>query len=335
MAEIRERRKDFQAQARVVAKRLFRHENAVLVVILVIMVAVMAGLTGGRSISLTNVRNVLLNSATRGVAAVGQAFVILTAGIDLSVGGLALMCALLGAKLVTERPEHLLAYPAPLSLAIPLMLLTGVGIGAVNGTLVSRVHVPPLIVTLSMWIMSRGGGLIISEGHHIMGIPRSIAFFGQGYIVGVPVPVITFIVIAVVAYFVLNYTTFGRSVYVVGGNPVSAHLSGINVPRILFSVYLISGFMAAVAGLITLSRNLMATNLMVSGLELDSIASVVVGGVSLFGGRGNLIGVVIGVIIIGIISNGMIVMAIDPALQELVKGSVIFAAVAADTLRRR
>jgi ribose/xylose/arabinose/galactoside ABC-type transport system permease subunit len=335
MAETSDKTEGRQTQARNIARRIFRHENAVLVIILVIMLAVMAGITGGRSIDPTNVMNVLLGSAARGVVAIGQAFVILTAGIDLSVGGLALMCALLGAKLVTERPEHLLAYPAPLGLAIPLMLLTGLGVGLLNGSLVSRVHIPPLIVTLGMWIITGGGGLIISEGHHIMGIPRSLAFFGQGYIGPIPVPVVVFIVAAVIAYFVLNYTTFGRDIYAVGGNPVSAYLSGINVPRILTSVYIISGFMAALAGLITLSRNLMATNLMVSGLELDSIASVVVGGVSLFGGRGNLIGVVIGVIIMGVVNNGLIVMAIDPTLQQLVKGSVIFAAVAVDTLRRR
>ena len=327
--------KSTRARAREIAKRLFRHENAVLVIILVVIIAGIAVMTRGRSITLSNVRNILLQSSSTGIASIGQAIVILTAGIDLSVGGLVIMTANLGAKLMTHRPIHLLAEPVPIAVGILLMLLIGLGIGTANGLSVSRLRMPPLVVTLAMWQMTQGATMTITEGHWIRGIPRSFAFFGQGTVAGVPVPVIIFIIVAVIAYYILNYTTFGKSVYAVGGNPVSAWLSGIRVPVILFSVYLICGFLASLAGFIILSRIMAGSMTIAAGLELDTIAAVVIGGISLFGGRGTLIGAVIGVMITGVIRNGMVVMAIGPILQQLVTGGVIFAAVAVDTLRKR
>lgn len=335
MSEVRGKAEPTGAKGREVARRFFRHENAVLISILAVIVIVLAVVTRGKLVAPSNVRNILLQSSTRGIAAIGEAFVILTAGIDLSIGGLAVMTAILGAKLLTERPIHLLAEPAPMSLAIPLMLLLGLGVGSINGLSVSRIGMPPLVVTLAMWQMTQGAALTITQGNWIRGIPRAFTFFGQGTVSGVPVPVIIFIIAAVIAYFVLTHTTFGKSVYAVGGNPTSAWLSGIRVPVILFSVYAISGFMAAFAGFITLSRVMAGSMTIAAGLELDVIASVVVGGVSLFGGRGTLVGTVIGVIIIGVARNAMVIMAVDPAIQQLVTGGIIFAAVAADTLRRR
>jgi len=185
-----------------------------------------------------------------------------------------------------------------------------------------------------MWIMAKGGGLLISMGS-IYSLPRELAFIGQGYIAGIPVAILILIVVFALAYFVLYHTPFGRCIYAVGGNPVTAHLSGIKVKNILLSVYMISGTLAALAGLILLSRTLVATNVMAQGLELNSIAACVLGGVSLFGGRGTLVGVIIGVLIISTINNGMIVLALDPRIQDLVRGGVIFGAVAIDSLRRR
>ena len=336
MAEIVEKPKPLGARAQETAKRIFRNENAVLVGILVVITAVLAVITRGKTITPDNIRNVVLFSAPRGLAAIGQMFVILTAGIDLSVGGVSLMCILFGARLMTLEPlkQFFLGRPFPIVQAIPLMLLLGLGVGALSGTLVSRVRVPPLIVTLGMWIMAKGGGLLITQGSIYM-LPPEIAFIGQGAIAGVPVPTVILIVAAITAYFVLNYTTFGKSVYAVGGNPVSSYLSGVKVPNIQLTVYMISGVMAGLAGLMVLARVLLATNYMMKGLELDSIAACVLGGVSLRGGQGTLIGVIIGVIIIGVINNGMVVMTLDPTLQDLVRGVVIFVAVAVDSWRRR
>ena len=336
MTDMVEKPKPSQARAREVAKRIFGQESAILVTILVVLIVVLSVMTKGHFATLGNVRNILLQSSIRGVAAVGQAFIILTAGIDLSVGGLVVMTTLLGATMLTEMPEYsITGAPVGLGIGIPVMVLAAVGIGVVNGLSVSRLRMPALIVTLAMWQITKGMAYQIGQGRSVRGLPEAVAFFGQGEIAGVPMMVITFIVVAVVAYLVLNYTTFGKSVYAVGGNPVGAYLSGINVPRILLSVYAICGLTAGIAGVMTMSRTMCGSMEVATGLELDSIASVVIGGVSLFGGRGNLIGVVLGVIIIGVINNGMIVLGLDPPLQEVVKGVILISAVAADTMRRR
>jgi ribose/xylose/arabinose/galactoside ABC-type transport system permease subunit len=186
-----------------------------------------------------------------------------------------------------------------------------------------------------MWQIAKGIAFQVTQGMTILQLPRSVAFFGTGAIAGVPVPIIIFVVVCVIAYFLLNHTSFGRSVYAVGGNTVSAWLSGIKVHLVQLSVFIVSGILATLGGLIYLGRTMCGSMLSAGGLELDSIAAVCIGGVSLFGGRGTIIGVIIGVIIISVINNGMVVFALDPALQNLVKGGVIIAAVAVDTVRRR
>ncbi|MBN2186552.1 MAG: ABC transporter permease [Dehalococcoidia bacterium] len=317
-----------------VAKAFFRHESATLIVILVGIITALAIMTKGMVITPRNLMNVLLQSSVRGVASIGQTFVILTAGIDVSIGGLALMCAVLGASLMSDSFANILGSPVAVYVAIPIMLLVGLGVGAANGMSVSRLRMPALIVTLAMWQMTRGGAYLVCKGATIMSLPRSLAAIGQGYVGPVPVPVIIFVAVAVISYFVLHHTTFGRSVYAVGGNAASAWLSGINVKAILFSVYGISGFLAALAAVIQISRTMSASMLSLTGLEIDTIAAVCVGGVSLAGGRGTLIGAVIGVMIIGVINNGMNVMGLDPSYQDLVKGAIIFTAVAVDVVRR-
>lgn len=310
------------------ARGILRSESTVIGIVLVALVGVFAILSKGYSATTRNIMNVIVQSSTRGMAAIGQAFVILTAGIDLSVGGIALltMCA---SGLMMTRTTGFPAGP------IGAMLILGMALGASSGLAVSRMNIPPLIATLGLWIIVRGVSLVVTGGYTISYLPTEVAFFGQGHIAGVPTPIIMFVVTCIIAYFVLNHTTFGRSIYAVGGNPVSAWLSGINVKNVQLSVYIVAGFCAALAGLITMARTMCASQASVAGLELDSIAAVVVGGVSLFGGRGSLIGVVIGVLIIGVINNGMSVLAVDPAYQEIVKGGIIYAAVAIDCVRRR
>ena len=336
MAETVERAKPLSAVAREVAQRFFRNENAVLVLALIALIGGLAIITKGLTIRGANMMNVLLQSSIRGVASVGQAFVMLAAGIDVSVGGIGLMCAILGASLMTNAPYlNIIGYPVSMYIVIPIMLLAGASWGAINGLSVSRIGMPALIVTLAMWGIATGVGFQICGGRSIAAQPDALAFVGQGRIVGIPVPVIIFVVVAGIAYFVLQHTTFGRSVYAVGGNPVSAWLSGIKVKNIQFMVYVISGFLAGLAGVIMTGRVMSASMRTLGGLELDSIAAVCVGGISLAGGRGSLIGAVIGVLIIGVINNGMSVLGADPALQGIVKGVIIFTAVAFDYMRRR
>jgi putative xylitol transport system permease protein len=320
-------------------RRLSRHQNAVLAIILAAIIATLGGLTHGGTLTASNVRNIWIQSSTRGIAAVGQLFVILTAGIDLSVGGMAMLSAIVGGVLMSTESaacgHGAEVYGLPVAVGVVTMLLIGLVSGTVNGALVSRVSMPPLIVTLALWEIADGLGLSICKGLTISHFPDGLTFFGQGNVGGVPVPVIIFVAVAAVAYFVLNYTTFGRAVRAVGGDPEAAWLSGINVPKVRFSVYVISGFLATLAGVVVLSRSMAAFTGTAEGLELDSITAVCIGGVSLMGGRGTLVGVVIGVLILGVINNGMNVFAIEPALQFFVKGAIIIIAVAVDTMRRR
>ena len=333
MVEITER--PARAKAKVIARRFFRHENAPLLFVLIAIVLIMGYFTGGKTLSLANMRNTLLLTSINGVAAIGQGFVILTAGIDVSVGGNAMFCSVLGAGVMASNWQNILGHPLPVALGALIMLLAGLGWGSVNGVLVSRVGIPALISTLGMWQIAYGAGLGVSQGHDIGWQPDALGWFGSGSVAGVPVPVIIFVVVAVVAYFVLNYTTYGRSVYATGSSPVSAWLSGVKVKRILFSVYAVAGFLAGLAAFTMLGRQLFASNRSLEGLEIDSIAAATVGGISLMGGRGTLIGIVLGTLIIGVVDNAMVVLNADPATIGVAKGAIIILAVVIDYIRRR
>jgi len=335
MAEVVQRVRPTEVTARHIAKRIFRHENAVLLIVLGAIIGLMGGLTNGLTSTRANMTNILVQSSIRGVASMGQTFVILTAGIDLSVGGVGLISSILGSSLMATGWHNIIGNPLSPLTVIPIMLATGAVWGVINGSMVSRIGMPPLIVTLGIWEITKGVAFEVCQGRSVAQQPDSLAFFGQRSVATVPVPIIIFVAVAVASYFVLHHTTFGRSVYAVGGNPVSAWLSGIKVRNILFSVYIISGFLAALAGIILTSRIMSASMKSLGGLELDSIAAVVIGGVSLAGGRGTIIGAIIGVIIIGVINNGMSVLGADPAVQGIAKGAIIITAVAIDFARRR
>ena len=312
------------------------HEAAMLIIVLIALIAGLGWVTKGVTTRGPNIVNVFLQSSIRGVVSVGQTFVILTGGIDVSVGGIGLMCSVLGASMMTQDMfVNIVGHPVSIYIAMPVMLLTGLGWGSINGSLVSRISMPALIVTLAMWEITKGVGFAICEGRSLGQQPDNLAFIGGGTVGMVPVPVIIFVVVAVIAYFVLHHTTFGRSIYAVGGNPLSAWLSGINVKLLLFTVYIISGFLAGLAGIIITGRVMSASMRTLEGLELDSIAAVVVGGVSLAGGRGTIIGAILGVLIIGVINNGMSVLGADPTMMGIAKGVIIIGAVAADYIRRR
>jgi len=341
MTEIVEKPKPVRGTAKAIAWGIIRHENGILAIILVAIVAAMGVLSKGLAVTRLNLTNIILQSSTRGLAAIGQTFVILTAGIDVSVGGLSLLAMICGASLMRGVSEYTLFYEPQAAnvtnpaLGIGVLILVGLGVGLFNGVMVSRVGMPGLIVTLAMWRITQGLGFIVSHGETIGNLPGLVDFIGKGHIAGVPVPIIIFVASVVIAYFVLHHTSFGRAVYAVGGNPVSAWLCGINVRNLLLFTYVISGFCAAIAGMIIMGRLGSASLAAASGLEIDSIAAVTIGGVSLMGGRGTIIGALLGVLILGTISNGMNILNIDPALQGVVKGVIIIVAVAIDYIRRR
>jgi ribose/xylose/arabinose/galactoside ABC-type transport system permease subunit len=319
-----------------VARRILKHENTYLFFVLLALIAIVAFATDGLSITRANMANVMLQSSIMGVASVGQAFVILTAGIDLSVGGVGLLSSVLGASLMTRTTyQNIAGAPVPIANAIPVMILAAAAVGSINGVMVSRVGMPPLIITLGMWQIANGLGFTICQGSSIGALPDSMAFLGSGSIGGIPTPVIAFLWVAAIGYFVLTYTSFGRSVYAVGGNPVNAWLSGINIQRVTFMTYLIAAILAGFAGVLITGRVLSASMRSLEGLELDSIGAVCVGGISLMGGRGNLIGVILGVLIIGVINNGMSILGAGPDTQDIAKGLIIITAVTIDIIGRR
>jgi ribose/xylose/arabinose/galactoside ABC-type transport system permease subunit len=319
-----------ESRARRIARRVMANENSVLGLILIVLIAIFAGLTSGLNLTQRNVLGVLVQSSVRGIAAMGQTFVILTGGIDLSVGSIALLTMGMAAMYMQGKVGY-----GPTAAGILIMLFVSMGIGSTTGLAVSRIKMPALIVTFALWIALKGMALRLTGGYIITNIPPQIDFLGQRFIAGFPVIGIAFISIAAITYFVLEHTTFGRSVYATGGNPTGAWLSGINVDRIIVAVFAISGLMAGIASWATMSRIDCFTMAAVEGLEIDAIAITVVGGISLMGGRGSVIGVVIGTFIFGVISNGMNIMGVAPAFQTIAKGLIIYAAVAIDYLRRR
>ena len=319
------------------SKRISRHENIVLGYVLIALIGIFGAISKGLTLGYENAINILLQSSIRGIVAVGQAFVILTAGIDLSVAGVGLLCSTIGASLMTSNPElSIVAHPYSIYSAIPIMVLMGTGLGAANGLAVSRLGLPALIVTLAIWRITEGASFAVAEGDAIGDLPQTFSLWGGEVSVGViPIPVIIFVVVCVVAYIVLQYTRFGRAIYAVGGSPTSSWLSGINVKMIQFSVYTISGFLAGLGSVIYTARFMSASMWTMVRYELETIAAVVIGGVSLMGGRGNIIGVALGVFIIGVIYNGMFVLGEGRAEINILTGAIMFIAVAIDVIRRR
>jgi len=320
-------------------RRRLDRELLVLAIVLIVLIVIAAVLTGGLFLEGNNVRSMLLRTCIVGIVAVGQTFVMLSSGIDLSVGGNLILASCFGAALMTTDPRlNIAPGGTPLSVGAGLisMILVAAGIGAANGFSVSRLHMSPLIVTLAMWQITYGAAYQATNlGQLIANVPESFGLFGQGTVGVMPVPVIIFIAVVVIGYLILTRTSFGLSIYSVGGSESSAWLSGINIKRVRTLVYIVSGICVGIGAIIALSRTLCGSIRMVVGLEMDSIAAVVIGGISLFGGKGNLIGVVIGVLILSVINNTMTLMGVLPWHQDIIRGAVILGAVVANSVRSR
>jgi ribose/xylose/arabinose/galactoside ABC-type transport system permease subunit len=313
-----------------------RGDNAVRILILIGLVIIFAVETRGATIGAANLTNVLVQSSIRGIAACGQALVVLTAGLDLSVSGVVAVSLMVGASLITSNPQVSL-FGGALSpfLAIPVMLMVGAGFGLANGYLVARLRLPALIVTLGSWQIGVGLAYQVTGSGFVDKIPATIAFIGQGSLMGVPLPVLFLFAIVALTYFLLHHTPFGAEIYAIGGNPRAAFISGVQVRRIRIAVFGLAGLLYGVGALLSMSRYLSATMAQTTGLELSTIAAVAIGGVSLSGGKGTIIGVLLGTLIIGVIDNGLSVMGIGPAFQAILKGTIVITAVMADGFLRR
>jgi inositol transport system permease protein len=294
-----------------------------------------------RFLSVRNIFNILADVSIYGIMAVGMTFVILTAGIDLSIGSLLAFCAMCGAAVVkgTGETRYAAANPhafAGMSWLVSLLICVVVGTcaGYLQGQTSTKLRVPPFVVTLGGMTVWRGATLVIGGGSPISGFDPGYRWWGSGVCFGVPVPVLVFFAVAVIGYVLLRYTRYGRQVYAVGGNAEAARLSGLRVDRVLTSVYVIMGFLAGLAGFVLSARLSSAEAVAGEGYELRVIASVVIGGTSLFGGLGGIAGTVIGTVLIGVLLNGLVIMNVNPYYQQVIIGIIIVLAVAFDTFTK-
>jgi ribose transport system permease protein len=262
------------------------------------------------------------------IVALGVFFAILTSGIDLSVG------SILGLSGVVCGLAMAIWHMDPL-VAVILGLLTGVVAGAINGAIISYIGVTSFIVTLAMLGMARGAVWVLTHGEPVLNIPESFITLGQSSLCGVPMAVIVMLAAALVAHVVLTYTVFGRRVYAIGGNEEATRLSGINTRRVKFLAYVLSALFSSLTGILFVARFRSAQANAGAGMELDAIAAAVIGGASLMGGEGTVIGVLIGAAVMGVVRSGLIFMNVSSYWQDLVIGGVIVLAAIFDVVRSR
>lgn len=280
-----------------------------------------------RFLNVNNLLNVLTQVSVNAVIAIGMSFVIITGGIDLSVGSILAITGAISASIIVKSNN--------VFLAIIVAIIIGALIGAFNGIIVSKGKIQPFIVTLAAMTIFRGVTYVYTNGTPISGLGKNFTFIGNAKVLGIPFPVIITLIVFLIAYYIINETRFGRYVYALGGNEDSTRLSGINTDRIKMIVYVVSGIAAAISGVIVTSRIGSASPNAGSGYELDAIAAVVLGGTSLSGGEGSITGTIIGAMIIGVLNNGLNLMNVSPFYQSIVKGLVILLAVIIDKRNKK
>lgn len=302
----------------------FLIEQRSLVALLVLIVIV--SLINPNFFSLDNILNILRQTSVNAIIAVGMTFVILTAGIDLSVGSVLALTGAVAASLVNLE--------LPVSLVVLITLLFGLVLGSISGLIVAKGKVQAFIATLVTMTLLRGVTLVYTDGRPIStgfsDAADSFAEIGSGYLFGIPMPIWLMAFVFAVAWYVLKHTPIGRYIYALGGNEAATALSGINVNKIKVFVYAVSGLLSALAGLIVTSRLSSAQPTAGMSYELDAIAAVVVGGTSLMGGKGRVMGTLIGALIIGFLNNALNLLDISSYYQMIAKALVILTAVLAD-----
>jgi ribose/xylose/arabinose/galactoside ABC-type transport system permease subunit len=300
-------------------------DNAGAVVALVPLVVILS-LTAPNFLTAGNFTNVARQSAMLTILATAQTIVLLTAGIDLSVGAIVAFSAVTLAILFREG--------APASVAILSALLAGASAGVVNGLVVVKTKIPPFIATLGSMSIARGIALMLARGMTVGTLPDSVIWLGNREVLGLPASAWLALTIVALMWVMLRSTAFGRGIYAIGGNPSAARLAGIPVDRYLIAVYTLVGLLSGVTGVVLAGRIYSASGLMGSGLELKSIAAAVIGGTSLFGGEGGVIGSLIGAFILGFIWNGLNLLNVSAFLQEFFFGLLILVVVFLNQLRR-
>lgn len=294
------------------------------IIIVFIVLVTVASIIQPRFLQPRNITNVLRQVSVNGILAVGMTFIIISGGIDLSVGANFCLCGLVMMKMMPY-----IGWGG----AIAVGLLLGIIIGLANGYMVFR-GVPAFIMTLAMSIMLKGASYILSNGSPVASSSTTYNFLGQGYFLGIPLPVYAYAIVACIAAFVMIRTPFGRSVYSIGGNMEVSRLSGINIRKIRIAVFMISGFLSALAAVIGTARLGSADPTLGEDYHSDAIAATVIGGTLMSGGEGHQFRTVVGVLILGVLSNVLNLMGVNPNMQYVVKGAIIVLAVASDIFNR-
>ena len=276
-------------------------------------------------LTIGNITNVLRQASFNGLLSIGLTLVILVKGIDLSAGSV-LGVAAMTAGLLKDQPAFIIIGGA---------LLAGALIGWVNGVTIAKLRIEPFVVTLATLTVGRGIALLMTAGYLVVGTTDTIRWLGTGYVLGIPVPVIIMALMFLIAYVVLRWTPYGRRMYAVGANEEAARLAGINVDNHKISAYVISGVMAAMAGVILVGRLNVSDPLAGTGYELDAIAATVIGGTTFDGGKGGIAGTIIGVLILAMLNNIMNLLGFSPYMQQVVKGLVLAGAVIMNEYKRR
>jgi ribose transport system permease protein len=309
-------------RVRVGGAATFRVESLFVLATLIVVMSVAAW---PFFLSISNALNILLATATIGVLAIGMTFVISSAGIDLSVGSIMAFSGVVGSLSV-----NVLDLPWPLG--IVMCLLAGAAAGSINGLIITRGGVPPFIVTLGMLGVARGVALVLTNGVPVYGLPAPMLFLGQGRPFGVPAPVILLIATAAVAHVLLSHTRFGLYAQVIGDNEGAARAMGVHVQRHKWGLYTLSGGLAGLAGLIFAARVNSGDPTAGLNYELTAITATIIGGTNLFGGRGSIVGTLIGALIMGVLQNGLNLLAVSSYYQQIAIGSVLVLAVWLDRL---
>ncbi len=310
---------------------LVRFQSLAALVVMVVALSILSD----KFLTFANQRNILLQISVNLCLSIGMTLVILTGGIDLSVGAVlafagAFAAGLLKNGLVLKSFGVVLQF-TPFG-AMVAGILVGLGLGCFNGLAITRFKLPPFVATLGMLSIARGLTMLWTGGYPITDLGSKFGFIGAGFWLGVPMAVWISAALVVIFYIISRHTTLGRYIYAVGGSETAAAFSGVNVKRIKIWVYALGGALAAVAGLIVTARLDAADPKAGLGYELDSITAVVIGGTSLSGGRGSIFGTVLGCLIIGILNNGLFLLNVSPFWQMVIKGFVILAAAAADKM---
>lgn len=307
-------------------KKIFGYRESGVVMALVLLFLVFA-LASDIFISSRNLLNITRQVSVNALIAIGMTFVIVTGGIDLSVGSVISFAGIIASSMIVEMN-------LPIWLAVAVGVLVGTLTGLVNGLLITFLNMPAFITTMGTMTMLRGLGYIYTQGYPIYNLPKAFKVIGQGHIGSIPIPTIILIVVAVIAYLILRRTVFGRHVYALGGNMEASRLMGIHVKTVQLLTYVFCGTVTGVAAIVSTARLGSGMPTIGTGYELDAIAAAVIGGAAMAGGSGTIPGTILGALLLGVLSNGLSLLNVDSYVMQVISGAVVIIAVLIDEMRR-